>query len=1101
MTNFPNQIDSFDIKSPQEVIKSEHMNSVQEAIVAIEVFTKDLESELDAHLGQTIDVHQASSIQIVSSLALISGTHPILATDLQTALEQIKAAIELVDETNNDTTAFIVHLNTNIELAHQGELPGSRIVDGTISESKLDFLIVSEAELLAHTSLDKSTAHPGTIEGSDIADGSIPLSKLDTNIATQNELDTHLLDTTSHEASTIVVAPSIKGSNVQSSLQQISDDFDSHVIQESGTHGIDVLQGGSGYILTTENNNFVGRLDQQRIENKVLVSDLEGTKLILFTEAVEELEKEVFCHPTFTTGSSQFIIRKPSGSKTTNTITLSGVQILIPVVNISRFNLGDNIRIRLAPTYDPGDDFTGVISNVIGSSLQVDFSSNVSITADSFITNETIKNPLFEVSADGLVIANSLEVQESQIAPNLILTGNLQVDGDTILGSINNLVQINGSVDITENVNIDKSLSIDQGLSANQLIITTDSTIGGDLAVSGNLTCGSLATISGLVVDNNIVCDGYGIFQQGITASQINTTSGIYNGVDIELLKSDFDRHQTPTEAHLADIPTLGFKHHTNQLGYSSLRDINPEETIYGIYGISDRTYLISDLPLGSTQVEVSRLGIFEVGDQVIVGDGYYGFEHKEIVDIEKYDIDGYLLDIPIFHFDSPTTNQYALAKQGRIVKKISYNNSNLNSLTNLLDSLGLQFLDHTRGIAPFTNHKAEQIITDPFSFSSSLYSDGYNVQQVLNEFGLDIYHHLDGYDGYSFPHNAKDIGFSNLINLGKKIKITSGATLGSTSIILDNAQSIVLGSGVEIIDGYQQIIQSVIVSSIVGNQVGFTPSLSQSYIDPFLVNYEIYTVQDAIEALQTSIDLNGHISDPFAAHNASAIEVTEPGFPTTDLGTVLKLVVGSTWESGVDKTLEEHLYDPEAHDAIDIEFDGYSLGLGSYTLPADNTQEAIEYCYRELHEHIDQAIGVHSGDSISITPPEYTNIVSDNIQEFIDDYVNPGDLVEQKTTLYNNQSTSIPIAGLSFDDSLIRSVHIEYSIIRDHGTTELACVGTMRALNKSSGWQLDIDYFGDDCEVDLTINGLGQIQYQTSNLSGSITKSEITYRARTTTK
>jgi hypothetical protein len=96
--------------------------------------------------------------------------------------------------------------------------------------------------------------------------------------------------------------------------------------------------------------------------------------------------------------------------------------------------------------------------------------------------------------------------------------------------------------------------------------------------------------------------------------------------------------------------------------------------------------------------------------------------------------------------------------------------------------------------------------------------------------------------------------------------------------------------------------------------------------------------------------------------------------------------------------------------------------------------------------------------------------------------------------TILNNQASPISIAGLSFSGST--SGRFIYEIRRSTDSATIECSGNVDALYIDSTWQLsEYNRLGDDSGVVFSITSGGQIQYTSSNMSGSGYSGTITFR------
>jgi len=85
---------------------------------------------------------------------------------------------------------------------------------------------------------------------------------------------------------------------------------------------------------------------------------------------------------------------------------------------------------------------------------------------------------------------------------------------------------------------------------------------------------------------------------------------------------------------------------------------------------------------------------------------------------------------------------------------------------------------------------------------------------------------------------------------------------------------------------------------------------------------------------------------------------------------------------------------------------------------------------------------------------------------------------------ILNNQTTPVSIQGLNFSGST--SGRVSYEVRRITSTQQKEALGELMILYKSTGWQISDSYFGDSTGVTFSITATGQIQYVSSNLTGS---------------
>lgn len=117
---------------------------------------------------------------------------------------------------------------------------------------------------------------------------------------------------------------------------------------------------------------------------------------------------------------------------------------------------------------------------------------------------------------------------------------------------------------------------------------------------------------------------------------------------------------------------------------------------------------------------------------------------------------------------------------------------------------------------------------------------------------------------------------------------------------------------------------------------------------------------------------------------------------------------------------------------------------------------------------------------------------------EVANNTIGTGDILTTSFTIANNVSSVLDVTSLSFDTSTVRAAIINYSIYRSTTTNEESEAGIMMATYKSSvgTWQLAQTYSGISGII-FTITNAGQIQYVSSNLTGSSYSGKLKFNAK----
>lgn len=612
---FPQQIDSFSIKSPNEIVQSAHVNDLQDVIVAIEVFTKSLEQSLGSHL-EAGSAH--SSLEI--SVEAITGLD---TTNLQTALESLKSSLEtMIGDLETDTeTNLEAHRQLDIDLAHpNGTFPGSRITDnsiagskiqaGAISIDKIGFDLATQIELDAHSSTNIATAHPN---------GTFPIARLDTPVATQASLDAHSSTNiaTAHPNGTFPIARLDTPVATQAS-------FDLHTNASSDVHGI-----GAG-------SQVVGTKTTQTLEGKKIISRYEGTKALFFKEQVLDVETELYNSSSFS--AAQFEIRDRavwevvgvdhSGPK--SIITLSGSNKFDDVIGqanqVDFFQTASGIKIDATVESSPTSN------QIILTTLEPQ------VVIGWFVRNKKKAIPTLSV-VDSTIRIKELEVESGlsniTIQEDLDITGDLSVLGQgTIEGNLvveGNLTSLGNfsALGISSN-SAQVSISSPQ-LSAKAITLENSLSVGTNLAVNGNQTnAGNLDLNGNQRIDGYLSVGNYTSIEESLfVGGSINSVGGIQ-----------------ARELDIATDARLGGGLHAE--GYSSIDNslfVNGDVTITGQINVTGLGTVVG--PAASTNHALARYdgysGIFILDSLAILDDnGLLFTPNLDSYGISLDTIDGY---------------------------------------------------------------------------------------------------------------------------------------------------------------------------------------------------------------------------------------------------------------------------------------------------------------------------------------------------------------------------------------------------------------------------------------------------------------------------
>lgn len=111
-----------------------------------------------------------------------------------------------------------------------------------------------------------------------------------------------------------------------------------------------------------------------------------------------------------------------------------------------------------------------------------------------------------------------------------------------------------------------------------------------------------------------------------------------------------------------------------------------------------------------------------------------------------------------------------------------------------------------------------------------------------------------------------------------------------------------------------------------------------------------------------------------------------------------------------------------------------------------------------------------------------------------------PSSIIVSQTsfTIANNQSSAANITGLLFSPTLFRSVKIEYALYRQTDTagSARAQMGQLRFVynTQAASWFVSDDFAGQDAGVTFSITSSGQIQYTSTDISGTNYSGNLKY-------
>jgi len=554
-TNFPAQIDSFPIHVPQEIITSISINNVQDSIVAVEVFCKSLDQLLKSHINQVSSAHLASSIALDGP---INGTTNVFAA-LQNIDSEIKTHI---------TQAIGAHAATAISITSIPSLSGTNVQVALANlQAQFNTLLTIESSSNVPNTLVLRDAYgnfaagtitaalsgnvtgnvTGNVSGS-AATFTGPLlgdvtgtqgATVVSTVGTSTAANVHLAELLANAATNLNTASTIvkRDSSGNFTAGTITAALTGNATTASTATNVaqGALLGIDGYVVGTES--------VQILENKTIISDFSGSKILLFTSTVIEQEESIY--NSSSPSANQLEVRQQAVSLITavnqglSQVTVSNGAFFANVAGVTN---GVQFVIPNITTLAP----IKVIS-IAGNVLQLDTAvwlptyASVDTTANAgwVLINKPKAAPLFYVGYDGYVFASQLTVANSTFS-NVTLNENVSITGTL---SVTGLTTLSSGLAVTNGLTV-SGLSAVGALTTGSIVttgaITTTGSItsGSAIIANGALTVGGSATFDQNVhVIGNEVVDGYlNVVSNGtfggavVVGGSISSSAGVFTG-------------------------------------------------------------------------------------------------------------------------------------------------------------------------------------------------------------------------------------------------------------------------------------------------------------------------------------------------------------------------------------------------------------------------------------------------------------------------------------------------------------------------------------------------------------------------------------------
>jgi len=105
-----------------------------------------------------------------------------------------------------------------------------------------------------------------------------------------------------------------------------------------------------------------------------------------------------------------------------------------------------------------------------------------------------------------------------------------------------------------------------------------------------------------------------------------------------------------------------------------------------------------------------------------------------------------------------------------------------------------------------------------------------------------------------------------------------------------------------------------------------------------------------------------------------------------------------------------------------------------------------------------------------------------------IDNALTSGGETTGSFSIANNQTSLASITGLLFSGASIRGAEIRFSIYRSTSTAEDVTVGAIRIgyLTTAADWKISYDSMSANAGIVFDITAAGQVQYTSTNLTGT---------------
>lgn len=133
---------------------------------------------------------------------------------------------------------------------------------------------------------------------------------------------------------------------------------------------------------------------------------------------------------------------------------------------------------------------------------------------------------------------------------------------------------------------------------------------------------------------------------------------------------------------------------------------------------------------------------------------------------------------------------------------------------------------------------------------------------------------------------------------------------------------------------------------------------------------------------------------------------------------------------------------------------------------------------------------------------PDYAESLTDFFEavgEALETVQQPNDILVTSASILNNQASFVDISGFIFDSSQVISINAEAIITRTTVSPANNLVENIIIQGSFNGtsWSFSVESPSGNAGVEFNITNAGQLQYKSSNITGTSYSGEITFRGK----